>query len=472
MNPTETPTHAPTAIPTSTPTTAPTFAPTVAPTTAPVSHDRTALDNSFAAVAYDTADCMGRSIKLSSVHSNVLCGTHFQDSGGKGSCYCSWEETCGTKHTTCANDMIRSIFLPPMTSAKLYKHCNNNFEGGSNKRYESLSNKGTVGKCFDLIRHLNSLETYDTSNIVIEGDVIKVEADIVGSGADCYESQCKTYADACHADAWCSELLTEVEQVVAKGDDFLFAMKAHAYSANQPFQDLYTCAGLSNANCLPGPNSVSFTPTGSTTYPSTAGHTPGEDESEDEIVPEVISCNFPIMPVAIGSMDATSYNNNGNNGADGSAATAGGDGDDYEDDMNGFASTIFAGGAGGTFFERRGRRLASAAGSTTAFIQIKTNGNQNSVGSASNSIASSSEFSSDASSSSRAYEADGITADKISSSTTFALAFGGCAIAALAVALVVNKQQQTGVSKPAHVANPLSKSDGLSSTNEELTDVL
>jgi hypothetical protein len=118
---------------------------------APVSHDRKALDNSFAAVAYDALGCDGRSIQLSSLHSNVLCGTHFKGSGGKGSCHCGWDKTCeGARHGTCANDKIRSVFLPAQTTAKLYKHCNNNFNSASNKRYESLTNTGTEGKCFDL----------------------------------------------------------------------------------------------------------------------------------------------------------------------------------------------------------------------------------------------------------------------------------------------------------------------------------
>jgi hypothetical protein len=123
------------------------------------------------------------------------------------------------------------------------------------------------------------LETYDTSNIIIEGDVVTVDTNVVGTGADCYESQCKLYSDGCRANAWCSTMLMQVEVAVAKGDDFMTSMKIHAGTANEHFKALYTCAGLANSDCNAGTSSVSFKTAGSTTYPTVCGNTPSERAS-------------------------------------------------------------------------------------------------------------------------------------------------------------------------------------------------
>merc|ERR1719174_1304039 len=58
----------------------------------PTSPDRVVVGNSVDAVtAYDTPGCTGREIRLSSVHDNTLCGTHWTDpatglAAGTGSC--------------------------------------------------------------------------------------------------------------------------------------------------------------------------------------------------------------------------------------------------------------------------------------------------------------------------------------------------------------------------------------------------
>ena len=66
--------------------------------------------------------------------------------------------------------------LPPMTSAKIYKHCK---APGSNRQvfYSTLQNFEPVAKCIDL-------EQQDVSNIILEGAVRKIDTKILGTPAD------------------------------------------------------------------------------------------------------------------------------------------------------------------------------------------------------------------------------------------------------------------------------------------------
>lgn len=194
------------------------------------------IKNSMSAVAYEGAGCKGRTMKLSSIYTNTLCGEHFEGSGGKGSCH---------KGATCCNDKIRSIYLPPMTSAKMYKNCG---APGHNppkqERYPSIENFGTTAKCIEL-------KQTDVSNIVIEGEVLKLEANVVGTIADCFESQCFEYVEKCKADALCADALLAAEADVAKGGNFIQAMQENMEGVSSAFSALVTCTGLAMDKCMP-----------------------------------------------------------------------------------------------------------------------------------------------------------------------------------------------------------------------------
>merc|ERR1712054_742664 len=144
------------------------------------------LADSNAATAYNTANCEGQSIALSSIHYNILCGTHWKNSGGIGSCNGRGNLKFtydSTPKNTCTNDQVRSIMLPPMTTAKLYKHCKAP-TASKQVRYPTLENFGTTAKCVDV-----PLSAFDLSNVVLEGNVLQVDAKVVGTEADYFESQ-------------------------------------------------------------------------------------------------------------------------------------------------------------------------------------------------------------------------------------------------------------------------------------------
>jgi hypothetical protein len=186
----------------------------------------------------------------------------------------------------------------------------------------------------------------------------------------------------------------------------------------------------------------------------------------------------------MGSMDATEYENNGSNGLEGNPGYDYGDNNNNNNNnTNGFASPLFASGAGGSLFGTSNsarRRLISSGASTSAYIKVSTNGNQGTVGKASESAASSPGFSGSISSSRSS--ADGVSTSLktgMSSSATLGIAIGCTAIAALAVALVVHTKQQADARKNPmqananrHTRNPLSKQDTVSRAIEESTDVL
>jgi hypothetical protein len=400
---------APTRVPTASPSNPPTLAPTYSPTVATVSHDRVALDNSFPAVAYDTAGCSGQSISISSLNTNILCGTHWKSSGGKGTC---------VKGTTCANDKVRSIMLPSMTTAKLFKHCNNDFGTSKNTRYQSISNFDSTAKCFDLPNHADkTLGTWDTSNIVIEGDVVKVDANVVGTQADCAESQCESWTSACKKDSACLKLLTTCEKDVATGAKTLVgAMKVHFAKPNEAFKNLYTCLGLMASGC--DPVSIGVTPDGGSKYDASLGSSSPSANALDQASNSTGVSSTRLINPAKPVRSMADYNSLGGSFA--------------------WPST----------FERR--RLSAAGATSTAYIQISTNGNQHAIGAASSSAASAqfANAGTGGSSSSAASAVSSKSAQGLSSSATVGIAVGCTAIAALAVALVVHVRQQAASKQP------------------------
>jgi len=312
----------------------PTDSPTVAPTVAFTPPEAVVIENSNAAVAYDSADCGGRSISLSSIYDNMLCGTHWNNSGGKGSCI---------DGDTCSNEKVRSIKLPGMTTAKCYKHCLAP-TSADNVQYASIENLGTEAKCFDL-------SEVDISNIQLVGAVLKVDANVVGTPADCYESQCYTHVERCLGDQGCAPILQAAEELVVQGQGFLSAMRDEVTAtaaANEAATNLLTCAGQHEDQCDP-----------------TKTASPEEEKQDDETVEGstvplrmpcrvMQPCQKPIQPlVSLPSRQSTS-----------SVVTR-------------IGSPVAAVAADDDTSKRR--RLF--AGTTTGLVQVSTSGNQGIIGS-------------------------------------------------------------------------------------------
>jgi len=132
-----------------------------------------------------------------------------------------------------------------MTSAKLYYRClAPNAE--NNVQYDLIQNFLTEAKCYSLVP-----DNVDVSNIVIGGAVLKLDTKVVGTDADCYESQCYTYVEACIKDKVCTTVLRSAEEDTAESANFLSALRENmgAGSANQAYTNLLTCVGLHSPNC-------------------------------------------------------------------------------------------------------------------------------------------------------------------------------------------------------------------------------
>jgi hypothetical protein len=383
--------------------------------------EKVTYENSYAAVAYDTAGCSGKYIEMSSIYNNILCGKHWRGTDGvaegKGNCACAWAATCAkANHKTCANDKVRSIMLPPMTTAKLYKHCNNNFGSSKQIRYPSLENFGTTAKCINLPLNDDGKSTYDTSNIVIEGNVLKVDAKVVGTEADCMETKCMSYVEACRLNDKCAEVLTLAEQLVTKGANFIPALKELAESdVGDAFKHLFTCAGKAQMQCSPDIAVTETVKTSKTTNTT----------SKAKIMP----ANYKIQPTSQLIMSQLS--------------------------------------SGSSFFERR--RLTAGAGST-AVVQVSSSGNQGVVGSATSSAASAGQFATGASpASSTAGGTSAVSHAGVGTAGAVGVAIGCTAIAALAIAFIIHQKSNNAPVSNAGPSNPTTLAKG---TTEDHTDVL
>jgi hypothetical protein len=311
------------------------------------------LQNSNAALAYDTNGCDGRTISLSSVYQNVLCGTHWSESGGKGSCATS---------DTCTNDRVRSIRLPAMTTAKIYKHCASPNARGQ-QQYATIQNFEATEQCFDLSRT-------DVSNIILEGAVLKLETKIIGTPADCFESQCMNYVEVCRAEPACAALLGEAEGLVVLGASFLAAIKdvSTATASNALLQNVLTCSGLHANTCDPARAASSQSTSLSTLKAKVPAVLDGEVVNpthfnnpdnlpmvDAAVAPKIIKCEKPIM------------------------STCG-----YAPVRTGKESVSYL------LSSSRHRRLA--AGTTTALVQVSSSGNQDIIGTTASSPAGAGEF--------------------------------------------------------------------------------
>jgi hypothetical protein len=372
--------------------------------------EKVVFENSNAAYMYDAADCDSGARKnpLSSLYNNLLCGTHWDNADGTP----SGTGNCANPATspTCTNDRVRSIWLPAMTTAKLYKHCNNNLESSSrNKRYPTIENYGTTAKCFNL-------QMLDTSNIVIEGAVLKVTANIVGTGADCMESKCMTYVEKCRSDAECNEVLQAAESLVTEGEDFINALREYSDAPNAAFKTIFTCIGQASMEC-----DVTM---GTPVKPSPAGYSSINNAANLPIVigsnATILPANFQIQPTTVLTSEAFSF--------------------------------------GSSAFSRR--LVAGATG--TVVVQVTTGGNQGVAGTASSTSAATGQFATGASNSA----ASGVTSAGTGTAGAIGIAIGCTAIAALAVAFVVH-QKNAG-------AAPVTNANAMTATKsaEDHTDVL
>jgi hypothetical protein len=341
-------------------------------------------ENSNSAYMYDAAGCTegARKAPLSSIYNNVLCGTHWDladgSPSGNGNC------NRASAHPTCTNDVVRSIMLPPMTTAKLYKHCNNNFDSPSNTRYPTIENYGLTAKCYDL-----DAGTYDTSNIVIEGAVLKVVANVVGTPADCMETKCMQYVQACRDDAVCAKVLELAEEIATQGEDFINGLREFSEDPNVNFKNLFTCAGQASTACDPTVGTI------------VSCHSGGVSTIN---VPTFSNASAVILPADFTIMPTTTL-----------------------------GSSAFT--SGSSFFERR-RLVIGSTG--TAVVQVSSGGNQGVVGAASSTGAASGQFATGASSSG----ASGVTTSAgTGTAGAIGIAIGCTAIAALAVAFVVHQKQ-------------------------------
>jgi hypothetical protein len=361
------------------------------------------LENSNAAFAYDTTDCNGRTISLSSVYQNTLCGTHWSEGDGKGSC---------CRGSTCTNDKVRSIMLPPMTTAKTYKHCSSP-TAGNQVKYSTIHNFEATAKCVNL-------ERTDVSNIVLGGAVLKVDAKIIGTPADCFESQCMNYVEACRAESTCATLLGQAEGITALGSGFLAAIKDVSTTSNTLLQNVLTCSGLHADTCDPSRAASPLTTTLATlkinvpavlevaTISNVEVVNPTHFNNADNIpmvdgpyTPQIISCAFPIMSTA-------SYA-------------------PVRNDRSSLSS----------LFSRR--RLA--AGTTTAMVQISSSGNQGILGTTTASPAGTAQGAASAASPSSATASGTASSAGAAVGTVgMALIAVGCVSVFAAVALVVKRK--------------------------------
>jgi hypothetical protein len=374
--------------------------------------EKVVIDNSKNLRAYDGFDCPtdGQYIQLSTNYDNILCGTHFEGSNTHGSCWCGFAPTCAAaNHPTCSNDLIRSIMLPPMTTAKLFKHCASE-HAGEQIRYPSLENFGTTPKCFNF-KDLNQLdgkqltaddpngyEQLDVSMIQIEGAVLKVKADIVGTISACYESQCVPQMEDCAKDSECGKMMKESEYASAAGENFADAMQEMMAgdSPNKNAQALYQCIKTVTGCAVDGLNSKL---------------------SE-------LSAAKKIYPTNTFTQDFD-------------------------------LST--------SFFERR--RLVAGAASGSAVAQISTSGNQGVMGATAAGATSSAQFAG-AGSQAGAGAASTASSAGVGTAGAVGIAVGCTAIAALAVAFVVQQKQAARPVSNMNAGNTVAKAA------EDHTDVL
>jgi hypothetical protein len=371
------------------------------------------LAASNAATAYNTANCEGQSIALSSIHYNILCGTHWKNSGGIGSCTGRGNLKFtydSTPKNTCLNDQVRSIMLPPMTTAKLYKHCKAPTASGQ-VRYPTLENFGITAKCVDV-----PSSAFDFSNVVLEGNVLQVDAKVVGTEADYFESQCHPYVEKCLEDATCKTALQAAEALVSgSSSDFLAALKDMAPAvANKPFKNLLVCSGL---------NAFGLEPT--------------TDSLKDIVVdsvPTVSKCKM-IRPVqAIQPIIAK-----------------------RQESVTRFAASF---GAESLF----GHRRLVGAGTTTAMVQVSTSGNQGAIGAATTSPASAAQFTAGSSAVQGTSSAGGVGA-----AGTALIAIGCVGVAVAVVAGLATRKKSMDAPK-AQISN--SNAVTQQASNEDQTDVL
>jgi len=370
--------------------------------------DHVVCQNSGNVYAYQSDDCNEdeKKVQLSTTTNNILCGTHWEDAAGaatgSGHCWCSWTETCGNTHPTCTNDMVRSIRLPPMTSAKMYMHCDNNLE--TNPRYETIDNFSTETKCMTVVRKDGSKEPFDTSAIVIEGAVLKVAANIIGTTAVAFESSCMTHFESCKADEDCNDVLIAAESATLSGENFVTALRELTSEIDNTFlQSLIKCSA-SQSSWVP---SASVEETVEETTTTTTTET-------TEIATQIFQTSGPsIFPVAT-----------------------------YD-----FAATGFE------------RRLV-AAGATSGVVQITTSGNQGVVGATSAGASSSAQFAT-----AGASPAGSASSAGVGTAGAVGVAVGCTAIAALAIAFVVQQKNS---------AQPVASATGntLAKAAEDHTDVL
>jgi hypothetical protein len=358
------------------------------------------LDDSKNLRAYDSFGCKddARYIELSTNYDNILCGTHFKNSGEHGSCWCGFKPTCGAaNHPTCSNDLVRSIYLPPMTTAKLYKHCKGATAGGQ-ARYPSLENFGTTAKCVDLTDldgDGTGYQNLDVSMIQIEGAVLNVKANIVGTISTCYESQCATQVEKCQANADCKSTLEEAEYATAQGEDFSCAVKEMLDTTNAQLKDLYQCIKTVTA-C-------------------------GIDAASSKLTE--LTPARQIYPT------------------------------------NTFTS-VFAD-SSSSFFERR--RLVAGAASGSAVVQISTSGNQGVMGATAAGATSSAQFAAGGAAGSGASTA---SSAGVGTAGAVGIAVGCTAIAALAIAFVIQQKSAAGPVSNANAGTTMAKAA------EDHTDVL
>jgi len=319
--------------------------------------EKVTIENSGAAKVFITDDCsLGSSLSLTSVYDNYMCSTHWDAgelTGGKGPCI---------RGGTCVNDALRSIYLPPMTTAKLFKHCTGE-DVDFQIRWPNVDNFGTEGKCVVLPTD------QQLSMIQLEGNVLKVEAQVVGSTADCYETECYDLAEVCKADATCKAVLDIAESEVLDGINFLDSLRANAAGvASRSLTTFMTCSSIAQDVCEPNraadvsstvtlksmvseeaeqivsdifPDSPDITqsdvvnPTRTNNYENVAAVTPASEEQ-----PVIMSSRTTVMPVATYSARSRAS------------------------------------------YDVSRRRLADTGATTMAIVKLATSGNQHQVGSA------------------------------------------------------------------------------------------
>lgn len=422
------------------------------------------LANSGAAVAFNTEGCTGESISLTSIYDNILCGTHW-DNTGKGSCNgkdrLDWTMSSSPQNT-CTNDQVRSIQLPPMTVAKLYRHCSGASARGQHT-YKPIENFGTTTKCFKLTE-----EEYRVSNIILDGDVLKVEAKVVGTVADYFESQCYDYVEKCLDDATCKESLEAAEDLVTSGEaDFMAAMREMApTTALTAYSQLLTCAGLHAENFnVPQPETTAID-TLETAVPAVVETTPDPVEPTvttkvvnptkvnnpaniavctfPTIPPKIIKCVKPIQPcVAKRVSRVTTFVARQSQLAINGEVV-------LNSLVKSRTESIFA------------RRRLAGAGATMVGMQVSTNGQQSMIGSATTSPASAAQFTAGSSSTTAGSGSAGL------STSGTALVVVGC-VGLVALVAGVAHSRKSSVPKM-QVTN--SKEVTQTAANEDQTDVL